>query len=257
MTSLARCAFCQRTGVSMSREHVLPGWLLSYLDATSGWGELTMDREGSTCSMREVITRRVCVGCNTGWMAELEGMAQPLMLQMMGTKVWLEPVHQAILARWAVKTMLTAHLAMNPRKNELWLTPAAFEEFHSGPIAMPARLTVLLGAYEGEVGGDSGVEPVQLEVRRITLPGARPTVRLVLQVHSIIFHVLIVPEGQTMHFTIDEELGERLHLIWPPQQHATVAEPMHWPPRSTFDSSTLGDVRGIVPLLGEAPERGG
>jgi hypothetical protein len=255
MPSLARCAFCQSTDIAMSREHVLPGWLLRYLEGTTGPAQIRMGRGRAIYSMREVVTRRVCTECNSGWMASLEDLARPLMLQMMKRKVWLEPVHQAILARWAVKTMLTAHLAVNPRASELWLSPAAFREFQSGPISMPDRLTVLLGAYEGEIGGDSGVEPVQLEVRRTAASGAKPTLRLILQVHAIVFHVLIVPRNQTMHLTIPQVLTDRLHLIWPPQQHATVAPPMHWPPPSTFDRSTLHDIWDVFPALGEAPHR--
>ena len=255
MSSSARCAFCQSVDRSMSREHVLPTWLLRYLDETTGPSPIEMGRGDSTHSMMEVITRRVCVGCNTGWMAALENMAKPIMLQMMKEKVWLEPVHQAILARWAVKTMLTAHLAITPRKQDLWLAPAAFREFQSGPISMPERLTVLLGTFEGEIGGDSGVAPVRLEVRRTTWPGSRPTIRLILQIHAIVFHVQIVPRGQTMHFTVEEGIKDRLHLIWPPQQHVTVAGPLHWPPPATFNSSTLGEVWNIAPVPGKAPDQ--
>jgi len=84
MTSPLPCAFCQRSGVKLSREHVLPHWLST---AGSDAGEYILERGPKIIRtpLIEVVTKRVCEDCNTGWMSRIEE----------GAKAVLEPILDA------------------------------------------------------------------------------------------------------------------------------------------------------------------
>ena len=59
--------------------------------------------------MATLVTRRVCHTCNTGWMAQLEDRARPILMPLIQRRrVTSVPGTDAILAAtWGVKTAMT------------------------------------------------------------------------------------------------------------------------------------------------------
>src|ERR1700733_1463765 len=115
MTSTSSCAFCSRSNIKMSREHVFPQWL-SKTGSYAGAYEMQRGMKTITTPLIDVITRKVCENCNIGWLSRIE----------VGAKAVLEPLLDAtatvitegdrwIIARWFTKTILTAQLALFPR----------------------------------------------------------------------------------------------------------------------------------------------
>jgi hypothetical protein len=142
------CAFCQRSGVKMSREHVLPHWLSL---AGSDAGQYILERDSKTIRtpLIELVTKRVCEDCNTGWMSRIED----------GAKAVLEPVLDAsamaitetdrwIIARWFTKTILTAQLALTARSENGILHPQDYSTFFSHAQPFNNQFTLLWG-YQG------------------------------------------------------------------------------------------------------------
>jgi hypothetical protein len=111
------CLFCGKSDVKLSNEHVVPEWLLEYLElpeddklfqgvAYSNTGDLVHDpRVHSTFNF---VQGRVCkVDCNGGWMSRLESQASPLLKPLIDDTMsitGLNSVGRAIIGKWAVKT---------------------------------------------------------------------------------------------------------------------------------------------------------
>jgi hypothetical protein len=100
------CLFCGSIS-SVSREHVIPRWVNKQL-AIRG---VSQERAGTVYRLDalSVVLPQVCVKCNTGWMNDLEKRVAPVLGPMLlgpALPVALDPVQQARLATWAVKTSL-------------------------------------------------------------------------------------------------------------------------------------------------------
>lgn len=108
------CLFCS-SAADMTEEHIFGKWAAKILQVKypikvkiNG----TKPFEGSaTRKTLKVSTNRVCKGCNTGWLAELEKSSQPLLKYIIlgeTKKVpeHFDPAEQHTIALWATKTML-------------------------------------------------------------------------------------------------------------------------------------------------------
>jgi hypothetical protein len=92
------CVFCGARPVT--REHVIPRWLTRMLPS------------GDT--LREMVVREVCAGCNHGWLHDLERSFRAVMQPALGQTVYgisLGQGSQTVVATWAVKTWALAELA--------------------------------------------------------------------------------------------------------------------------------------------------
>jgi hypothetical protein len=138
---LARvCVFCGSDDLSV--EHVLAKWVYKTIP---GHGRVTHARAMGTVSKRdlrrweagnkvELRTKRVCVTCNTSWLYNLEGDAEPILAPMVrGDPFWIQPQEarsltrdeQSLVALWACKTMLlldlTSALTAMPDEHRRWV----------------------------------------------------------------------------------------------------------------------------------------
>lgn len=115
--SKRNCVFCG--GQAGSQEHALPDWLaktMGYEDApvlpfTRG-EHCGLQVQGNYRAAGKLITKRVCSGCNGGWMCELEGEVKGIIGE------WVTPQRDdlkretltisreelAVLNRWLIKT---------------------------------------------------------------------------------------------------------------------------------------------------------
>lgn len=104
------CIFCKRGPVT--KEHVLPAWLKEALPIV-GAVEVHIGGEDGDPAWRmaslDQMARIVCLGCNTGWMSDLETFCSPRLSPVIGrgAPLSLSPTEQRQVAAWAVKTVLT------------------------------------------------------------------------------------------------------------------------------------------------------
>jgi hypothetical protein len=109
------CVFCGRDR-KLSREHVFPQWLRAHFperdQLETEYVRRLVTRTGDdehtrTGRVFDSVTRDVCEVCNNGWMADMEGRAQPILAPMLGDRPRvLTATDQATVATWATKTML-------------------------------------------------------------------------------------------------------------------------------------------------------
>src|SRR2546426_12694728 len=108
----SECLFCGTGGASiLSKEDVVPVWLLKYLElppddqlfqgvAESATGELIRRRIHSSFTFFE---GRVCkTACNNGWMSRLESGTKPILIPLMENKrpvADLSPTEKAIVGK--------------------------------------------------------------------------------------------------------------------------------------------------------------
>jgi hypothetical protein len=118
------CSFCRRD-LPLSEEHVIPRWAQEYVKDPqnargahtrrlyeAGQTEPSFDRSYAGYPATQV-TRRVCEGCNNGWMASLEGAVKPVLVPMIqGSPVTLDVAEQTLITSWLVKTALVGGSTM-------------------------------------------------------------------------------------------------------------------------------------------------
>ena len=96
----------------MTLEHVWPQWVREtlYANATSFDHEVKLRDEEPRIWPAigiDVQVKTVCSGCNSGWMAELEGRAKKILVPMAeGQYRVLQGIELELLALWALKTAL-------------------------------------------------------------------------------------------------------------------------------------------------------
>lgn len=223
---MALCVFCANQA-TLTREHVLPQWLSSL---PAGEGPFTIKRLNETGQAIEyqakgvdIVARAVCGPCNSGWMANLETAASPLLSPMIeGEYMSMTPDEQDIVSRWAAKTAIMLLYATHP------------------PIgASPQHRTYL---FEGELPPNTGIwlakyraDPpaynswIRTRVIEMRLAGQRDDIltgqSVTLTLGYYVQQVLLTPPrwfGRSFTFTAPAALEGRFLLI--PQEKA-----VRWP----------------------------
>jgi hypothetical protein len=106
------CFFCGQSA-TLTREHVIPRWMKKSLDGHSGWergywfrSAVPMERTKALRRHRtDMVVRRVCTRCNSGWMSDLEVAARRLLEPLIaGETIKVEAYERQLLLRWALKT---------------------------------------------------------------------------------------------------------------------------------------------------------
>jgi len=219
------CVFCGSPGVT--REHVWPKWLgeavVSHFGSPGKWAVtnrvVTRGASERTAHKLDATVKRVCAGCNSGWMSQLESLARPLILPMLFRQhatVELAPDAQRTIATWAVKTAMMSEL-LHPADA---LTQQAYSRFYVNRD--PTGCTVWAAAYgDPELALLSDVRPIQVTAShsftrdgiRVAEPVKRNAALSTLRLFSLVLQVLIcdqqLPAGEWSD-------GDLLLTIWPP-----------------------------------------
>ena len=134
MHLMKACVFCGEPGGS--REHILSTAVqlrmqLSSIQIEVGVREKDGDGEFRKAhGLNEFVTRKVCTACNTGWMSQLEvdflaaagHLIEPEWPKLENAFIQEAVKKSDVIARWAVKTAITANLAgiiKRPIPNEI------------------------------------------------------------------------------------------------------------------------------------------
>jgi hypothetical protein len=147
------CIFCgQRAN---SSEHVWPGWLARIIEQLPGKNKTLSsirtnqhgERRGWKKDRPEIITKNVCkVGCNGGWMSDLESEAASIIRPMVnGEEQTLTGKQQATITIWMIKTAMV----LDSMSSETTFYEGS-ERFHfRNTFLPPGYLSFWLGHYSG------------------------------------------------------------------------------------------------------------
>ena len=131
-----RCVFCAEP--AGSKEHALPDWLAKTMGVQDEPAQPAMvsskrgiEPQGNPRATGKLITKRVCAGCNNGWMGDLEGQVRPILGPLVAsdftsfTRDALDPLQHNLpsLTRWLLKTAVT--LSLVAPRGELGSLPHA------------------------------------------------------------------------------------------------------------------------------------
>jgi hypothetical protein len=144
------CIFCDSplTGVR-AKEHAIPQWLMEYLGITedklflavaqSVDNAILVDRKVDAASF---VEGRVCEGCNSGWMSNLEIAAMDLLKPLIEGRrniLTLSDDERTTLAKWATKTGYVISLASPLKKTP---EPSHMRYMKDNAGAVPPRVEV-------------------------------------------------------------------------------------------------------------------
>lgn len=111
----AECYFCDGVGVTDSKEHIFATWMQKALGASNEVFTPTYYNGGQALDERgpipaaNLVTKGICVDCNTGWMNDLEVQFRPFIMR--------EPGGSDLFAvvSWFVKTAFVLNVSQNTR----------------------------------------------------------------------------------------------------------------------------------------------
>ena len=121
------CLFCGQQR-PMSKEHVIPKWVLRELDMEKTMlmakhvnftGQPHSERHHDFLSL---VAGCVCEDCNCGWMSRLEATIQPLLTPLFHARKASRAaqeqlrLHRELIVRWALKTAAALNYSSNYRK---------------------------------------------------------------------------------------------------------------------------------------------
>jgi hypothetical protein len=165
--------------------------------------------------------RRVCQGCNGGWMSQLEAQAKPLLEPMFdGEPMTLRPDEQAVLAAWTVKTLMMLDLW---RPDPEAFSPAHHQQLRSG--TPPLDAAVLLAFVDG---------PTRHAFYAYALLGQQSTElhRLTMNVGRFVGQVRLLGAGAAVQYG---SVARRSAVqVWP-----LGADPVDWPPPERLWDGTV------------------
>lgn len=147
------CIFCGNR--ANSHEHVWPTWLARIIEKLPGENKTLFNIRTNQHGKRsrwqsnkpEIVTRNVCkVGCNEGWMSDLEKDVAPILRPMIsGKEQTLEGKQQATIAIWLLKTAMV--LDSMSSESDFY---ERSERFHfRKTFVPPGYLSFYLGLYSG------------------------------------------------------------------------------------------------------------
>ncbi len=170
-----------------------------------------------------------CVDCNTGWMAQLESDAAPIMTPLIrGETGSLDALAQETLTIWATKTVLTA--GPTNLGTGLFAAEETYRWFGANRAPIPGMIA-WVGRYEG-----TGQWPVSFHIHRMAFGPAdeqgQPAGEMfegfhaVMAIGALVLCVFLIELPEPL---ASGGSDQQRSLIWP-----TSGAPVWWPPASSF-----------------------
>lgn len=218
-----RCVFCG--GGPLTLEHVFPRWLAPVIETLghprsavrlSEHGEhLHNIWDTDTIDFR---VRRVCAGCNGGWMSELEAAAMPILTPLVQSNAaqTFTAAEAIVLSTWIAKTVLTASLMHPDETNPI--PTKYFDEMYRGPAPFEESV-IWIAAYDvGRYPASSSMVPIA------ELNGFRVTGNV-----GCLVYQLTATEGQADGGVVlpPGELTPYLTQVWPLEPRSEAETALH------------------------------
>lgn len=210
----AECYFCNGKNVQDSQEHIVPQWLQDALRIRDeiftpqyySHGRLQTHRGSIPAS--NLVTRGICVQCNSGWMSRIEARFMPYI------KGRRREVPTADVVHWFVKTAFVLNVSQNTR---LLVPRSARLALAAGSI--PDRVSVYFHRVsKRETGGgrfnwvqNAGLCPIQLPTDReeAFFENVKRLWACAVRIDDIVGTVVLNPEDED-YVSCWEEPGERV-----------------------------------------------
>jgi hypothetical protein len=234
-----RCPFC--SGTDLTHEHVWPQWLASLLPGEKGSllqhirgteGQPETHRTWAVPKL-DIEPRSFCKECNTGWMADLENEARPLLNKLiLGEEVHLSPEDRTLAARWTMKTALTAEFSYG--KGSRSIPARHYRSFFMDRLP-PLGTHILLACLDpgsGILHRSHRVGPSPSRSGR-TLTGYCST----SAIRHLAFQVLWVGGSEDAPTRLRTSVTPGTVGAWP-RGHL----PVRWPPRYLLDEDMLNEL---------------
>lgn len=234
------CVFCL-ADENLSGEHVWPEWVRKHLPVRADlqapyiWtqaGEVV--REAENIKLADIKVRRVCVPCNTGWMARIEEAAEDVLADLIkGNPRTLDQEAMAIAATWGYLKCLVVDLSMNGRQTLVVpVVHAWFRQFQRPPDSALVALACY-GGVRYPLYAMAGRNPFNIPGDT----GGSYTVEMYTMVLGV-GHLVVKVAGHHLPIPVDlsPAAGDRQFTsrVWP-QPDGTV----RWPPGSMLDDTSL------------------
>jgi hypothetical protein len=198
-----------------------------------------------------LVSRKPCVRCNTGWMRRLESEAKPILVPLMtGTPLTLTPEQQLIIVRWFAKTVII-HEFLD--KGPYYFQPDERKALESG-LVVPSPTLFFLGRY-------AGPKPVTTYAIHIPLTAGANTDRAtpvnayaatftIKQLALQVFSLRVPPQLPFNNIAINlpGNLGDMALQVWP-----VIDESLRWPPPFFLDNEGLELFKSRWLALSEGP----
>ena len=226
---MRQCLFCENK--ADSREHIIPDWILKFLEHGRGPFHLTLGKNPPIpLQTPERKATVVCSSCNQGWMNRLEDTVKPIISPLMrDISFRLDMLQQHTITTWAVKTSIVHNGAT--RTSPICLDTSAREQLRTQSL-VPKRTAVWLGRFSHPraiastgldvwLGTDDIPEAAHVHVTTIVIG------YLTLQILTINLR----PEYSNASIPLNPKPGPwdgSLIQIWPAVNNIA------WPPQLTF-----------------------
>lgn len=152
------CVFCDAplTRENRSKEHVIPQWLLYFLQVReekiqpthfSITGEELATRQHT---LEGLLAGQICAVCNNGWMSQLEQGAMPILKPLIlgsSTVVELNERERQILSRWTAKTAFALNSSANYLKN---VPSTHFQHIRLSIDSLPLKVSAYAQQHHGD-----------------------------------------------------------------------------------------------------------
>lgn len=227
-----RCVFCGAGG-KLTAEHVWPAWIDQHIPKIPGGETGYTHKHGTSDGRFEALfeykrldhrARIVCLGCNNGWMNDLEAGARPFLREMIaGRGAALDAAAQRLVATWAAKTAMCVERTFPAATQAIPLD--YYSELYSDTSRPPGSLTIWGGCYAGETpyGISHRSWPLWQFVNRQPSKMFQATYR--------IGHLIVQLLGAEKEddFKLVNGRSRSLIQLWPPVEGV-----VHWPPELIF-----------------------
>jgi hypothetical protein len=142
------CRFCGATNRQITNEHVWPDWLRNYLPTFTGLTDIERYSPGTKRQrlpqpFLTTTVRAFCDSCNSGWMADIEAAAEPIVGPMViGLAMDLDADAQRVVANWvALKGLVAAQVS----KIDRWIPESHYRRVHNSQGGPPDTMRVWVG----------------------------------------------------------------------------------------------------------------
>lgn len=236
------CAFCERSGVKMSREHVLPRWLSR---AGGHAGGYTWEHNGKTMhsAIMDVVTKQICRDCNTGWLSRIEDGAERVinpLLTAAATKI--SELDRWVISRWWTKTLMTCQLALVSRGEATIIDTESYARFFTSPQPSLNQMTFLSG-YQGTL------LPIFFALRSPKSATQEPGA-FFFHFHNVVLWGFISPLDVPVDIRLPTGINDAAHIVWPPQRGllwcVDPTEYLPWPPSYVLDEPAVINLRQML-----------
>ncbi|MFL5900826.1 MAG: hypothetical protein ACJ75S_06470 [Solirubrobacterales bacterium] len=252
------CIFCGRTG-KMSKEHLWPEWVRRTLDEDEQRERIPHsiehhDRRPAQNWSAPAFTatlKGVCVSCNTGWMAQVEGIAKEFAEPLVkGEPCFLDKEAQMFISAWSYMKILVLERVDRSRR----MIPKdryrrVFAAAQVGGMTVPPTATIFITSHVGGLAGQyqhRGLAPRGQGASRPDLFVGTFTLRhLVVQViENLNGDGPRLPEREPA-------VDGRDRSIWPPTNRNFCLLPpargLRWPPATPLSDGELTVFAGPLP----------